>query len=120
MPNVAVVDMKGNYDEITGGDTIEEDPRWSKTDNRIFCSTAGYARDEREFIAAVSPRAIMAIDVKNNKKIIAICANNKNGIVDLGCQNKMYWLGDFDGYYLTVDDDNATGERIGGIGSTDG
>ena len=22
--------------------------------------------------------------------------------------------------YLTVDDDNATGERIGGIGSTDG
>lgn len=64
--HVALVDMKGNYDEITGGDTIEEAPRWSKTDDRIFCSTAGYARDEREFIAAVSPRAIMAIDVKNN------------------------------------------------------
>ena len=40
-----------------------------------------------------------------SSKIIAICANNKNGIKDLGCNNKMYWLGDFPGYYLTVDDD---------------
>ena len=40
-----------------------------------------------------------------SSKIIAICANDKNGIRDLGCNNKMYWLGDFPGYYATVDDD---------------
>lgn len=45
-------------------------------------------------------------NLPKSKKIIAICANGKNGNPpDLGCNNKMYWLGDFPGYYATVDDD---------------
>jgi hypothetical protein len=44
-------------------------------------------------------------NLPKSKKIIAICANDKTGIKDLGCDNKMYWLGDFKGYYATVDDD---------------
>ena len=44
-------------------------------------------------------------DIPKSNKIIAIVANGKNGIKDLGCNNKMYWLGDFPGYYMTVDDD---------------
>lgn len=44
-------------------------------------------------------------NLPKSSKIIAICANDKNGIKDLGCDNKMYWLGDFKGYYATVDDD---------------
>jgi len=38
-------------------------------------------------------------------KIVAICANGKNGIPDLGCMNKMYWIEDYAGYYAIVDDD---------------
>ena len=64
--HIAVVDMKGNYNEITDGDTDEANPFWSETDERIFCSTAGYARAENGIVAAVSPRSIMAIDMKNN------------------------------------------------------
>lgn len=44
-------------------------------------------------------------ELPDSDKIIAIVANGKNGIKDLGCNNKMYWLGDFPGYYMTVDDD---------------
>ena len=45
-------------------------------------------------------------NLPKSEKIIAICANGKNGNPpDLGCNNKMYWLGDFPGYYATVDDD---------------
>ena len=44
-------------------------------------------------------------NLPKSSKIISICANDKNGIKDLGCDNKMYWLGDFKGYYATVDDD---------------
>lgn len=35
----------------------------------------------------------------------AVLANDKNGIPDLGCNNKMRWIDNCDGYYLTVDDD---------------
>ncbi|MBE6861304.1 MAG: hypothetical protein E7497_00175 [Ruminococcus sp.] len=61
--HLAVSDFKGNLDEITDGDSREEDPSWSLTDNRIFCTTAGLARDSRGIIAAVSPRSIMAVDL---------------------------------------------------------
>lgn len=41
-----------------------------------------------------------------SNKIIAALANGKNGNpIDLGCNNKMMWAGDFPGYYATVDDD---------------
>ena len=40
-----------------------------------------------------------------SNKIIAIVANDKNGIKDMGCNNKMYWIGKYNGYYATVDDD---------------
>ena len=44
-------------------------------------------------------------NLPKSDKIVAVLANDKNGISDLGCDNKMYWLGDFPGYYATVDDD---------------
>jgi len=44
-------------------------------------------------------------ELPKSKKIITVLANAKTGIRDLGCNNKMYWAGDFDGYYATVDDD---------------
>jgi len=45
-------------------------------------------------------------NLPKSSKIIAICANGRDGNPpDLGCDNKMYWLGDFPGYYATVDDD---------------
>ena len=44
-------------------------------------------------------------NLPKSDKIITVLANDKNGIRDLGCDNKMYWLGDFPGYYATVDDD---------------
>ena len=34
-----------------------------------------------------------------------VLANGENGIEDLGCNNKMRWVDDCKGYYLTVDDD---------------
>ena len=45
-------------------------------------------------------------NLPKSSKIITILANGKNGNPpDLGCNNKMYWLGKFSGYYATVDDD---------------
>lgn len=61
--HLAVSDFKGNLDEITDGDSREDDPSWSAADNRVFCTTAGFARDGRGVIAAVSPRSIMAVDL---------------------------------------------------------
>lgn len=64
--HLAVADLKGDYNELIDGDTREENPFWSVSDNRIFCSTAGFARGQYGNIAAVSPRSIMAVDVENN------------------------------------------------------
>ena len=51
-------------------------------------------------------------DLPKSPKIIAVLANgNGNNPPDLGCDNKMYWLGDFPGYYATVDDDLAYSKR---------
>ena len=45
-------------------------------------------------------------NLPKSSKIITVLANGKDGNPpDLGCNNKMYWLGDFPGYYATVDDD---------------
>lgn len=44
-------------------------------------------------------------ELPKSDKIITVLANDSNGIPDLGCDNKMYWLGDYPGYYATVDDD---------------
>lgn len=45
-------------------------------------------------------------DLPKSHKLVVLLANGKDGNPpDLGCDNKMYWLGDFPGYYATVDDD---------------
>lgn len=50
---------------------------------------------------------------KTSNKIITILTGDKHNVKDLGNLNKMYWLGDFHGYYATVDDDlNYSGEYI--------
>lgn len=63
--HLAVFDARGNTEEITDGDSIEADPCWSATDDRIFCTTAGIARAERG-AAAVAPRSIIAVDLSGN------------------------------------------------------
>lgn len=59
----SIFDMKGNFEDITDGDSIESQPCWSAEDDRIFCSTAGIARNQYGAPAAYSPRSIMAVDL---------------------------------------------------------
>lgn len=40
-----------------------------------------------------------------NDKLVIVCAGTSYPTKDLGCNNKMLWLGEFPGYYATVDDD---------------
>ena len=44
-------------------------------------------------------------ELPKSDKLICILAGGNNPVKDLGCLNKMYWCGDYDGYYATVDDD---------------
>ena len=44
-------------------------------------------------------------ELPKSEKLVVVLANEKTGIPDLGCNNKMYWAGMYDGYYATVDDD---------------
>ena len=50
------------------------------------------------------PQELKAL-ASQSKKITTIVTGKDRNIVDLGKRNKMYWLGDFPGYYATVDDD---------------
>ncbi|MCI6560849.1 MAG: hypothetical protein MR434_05515 [Ruminococcus sp.] len=61
--HLSIFDMKGNFENITDGDSIESQPCWSADDDRIFCSTAGIARNQYGAPAAYSPRSIMAVDL---------------------------------------------------------
>ena len=61
--HIAVMDMKGRYDEYTDGDTVEENPSWSETRNGIYFSTAGHARNQYGEISATGPRAIAFLDL---------------------------------------------------------
>lgn len=61
--HLSIFDMKGNFEDITDGDSIESQPCWSAEDDRIFCSTAGIARNQYGAPAAYSPRSIMAVDM---------------------------------------------------------
>lgn len=55
------------YEEYTDGDTIEENPYWSRTKNGIFFSTAGYARNEMGIIGSVSPREGVFLNLDTNE-----------------------------------------------------
>ena len=61
--HIAVMDIKGRYDEYTDGDTIEENPSWAANRNGIYFSTAGYARNQNGMIAAASPRSVAFLDL---------------------------------------------------------
>lgn len=61
--HIAVMDIGGRYDEYTDGDTIEENPCWSKNKEGVYFSTAGYARNQYGAAAAVSPRSIAYLDL---------------------------------------------------------
>ena len=63
--HLSIFDMKGNFEDITDGDSIESQPCWSADDDRIFCSTAGIARNQYGAPAAYSPRSIMAVDLNS-------------------------------------------------------
>lgn len=61
--HIAVMNINGNYDEYTDGDTIEENPSWAAKKNGIYFSTAGYARNQNGAISATSPRSIAYLDL---------------------------------------------------------
>lgn len=61
--HIAVMDMKGHYEEYTDGDTSEENPCWAAKKNGIYFSAAGYARDQYGAVSATSPRAIAYLDL---------------------------------------------------------
>lgn len=66
--HIAVMEPpSSHYSEYTDGDTIEEFPSWSRTGNGIYFSTAGYARNESGYIAAMSPRAGAYLDLDTNE-----------------------------------------------------
>lgn len=60
--HISVYDYKKGWSEITDGDSIEEEPVWSETDNRIFCSTVGMAISGNRSV--VSPRSVLALDIE--------------------------------------------------------
>ncbi|MCH5348303.1 MAG: hypothetical protein J1E40_03195 [Oscillospiraceae bacterium] len=74
--HIAVMDMKGRYDEYTDGDTIEENPSWAANRNGIYFSTAGYARNPNGMIAATSPRSISYFDI-DRKTMSEIVSDEK-------------------------------------------
>lgn len=56
------------YEEFTDGDTIEEDPCWSRAyKGRIYFSTAGYGRDANGAIGGISPRSGAYLDTVNRE-----------------------------------------------------
>lgn len=67
--HIAVMEPPASaYDELTGGDTVESDPYWSRAHkDRIYFSTAGNARNEYGAVGAVSPRSAAYIDTKENR-----------------------------------------------------
>lgn len=66
--HIAVMEPpSSHYTEYTDGDTLEEDPWWSRANkNRIYFSAAGNARNEYGAVGAVSPRAAAYIDIDAN------------------------------------------------------
>ena len=44
-------------------------------------------------------------ELRGYDNVIPVLSGNGKHIPDLGCLNKMMWIGDFPGYYATVDDD---------------
>lgn len=64
--HIAVCDDRGNYDEITDGDSVESYPCWSADGRKILCSTAGIARNEYGRAAEMSPKSILSIDLEAN------------------------------------------------------
>ncbi|MCH5194665.1 MAG: hypothetical protein J1F11_11945 [Oscillospiraceae bacterium] len=74
--HIAVMDMKGRYDEYTDGDTIEENPSWAANRNGIYFSTAGYARNQSGAVAATSPRSISYFDI-DRKTMSEIVSDEK-------------------------------------------
>ncbi len=53
------------YTEYTDGDTVEENPWWSRSRRgKIYFSTAGNARNEYGAVGAVSPRSGAVLDIE--------------------------------------------------------
>ena len=65
--HIAVFDInKTGYDFITDGDSIEENPSWSKINNNIlFYNCKGIGRDVNGNIVGYSPRYICRLDISS-------------------------------------------------------
>ena len=44
-------------------------------------------------------------ELPKSDKLVCVLAGDRKQYPDLGCLNKMLWVGDYPGYYATVDDD---------------
>ena len=67
--HIAVMEPPSSaYEEYTDGDTTEENPSWSRFHkDRIYFSTAGFARNEYGQICAVSPRSGAYLDIASRE-----------------------------------------------------
>ncbi len=67
--HIAVMEPPSSaYEEYTDGDTTEEDPSWSRFyPDRIYFSTAGFARNEYGAVSAVSPKSGAYLNVRTRE-----------------------------------------------------
>ncbi|MBR1432294.1 hypothetical protein, partial [Ruminococcus sp.] len=57
--HLAIFDERGDYNELTDGQSVEESPSWSATDSRIFCTTKGRSVEDPRVFSAGS---VLAVD----------------------------------------------------------
>ena len=57
--HLAIFDERGDYNELTDGQSVEESPSWSATDGRIFCTTKGRSVEDPRVFSAGS---VLAVD----------------------------------------------------------
>lgn len=59
--HIALYDLKGDYTELTDGDSYESDPRWSQSGKELLCTSMGRAYGSEGVI--YSSGALLSIDL---------------------------------------------------------
>jgi hypothetical protein len=67
--NIAMMASDGsNYQEITGGDTLDSAPAWIPDDpQRILFQSSGIARNDEGYIIALGPSCIQMLDIQKGE-----------------------------------------------------
>lgn len=69
--NICLMDSDGgNYQEITGGDTMDSKPAWLPDDpDKIVFQSSGLARNESGYVLALGPASIQMLDLQKRELI---------------------------------------------------